>query len=313
MARDGDAGTSIRVDPLRVRKYRRAKKTTAEIWSETMLKIKAVTTACLLGAAVLARAEEPDATKPSETAPTEAVKQQSAEDLAKKTQNPVADLYSFPFQDNISFDVGPTKSVQNVLNFQPVIPIHLGEVNLITRTIVPIITQPSPTPGVGGTTGLGDITFTAFLSPAGAGTDFIWGIGPVVSFPTATSPLVGSQSTWGLGASGVALTMQGPWVIGGIVNNVWSVAGDKSNTFLLQPFINYNFKGGWFVSTSPIITANWEAASGQQWTVPIGAGGGKLQFFGKVPVNFAAQAFWNAVHPDQAATWSLRLQATLIL
>jgi hypothetical protein len=242
-----------------------------------------------------------------------------AEALAKKTQNPVADLYSFPFQDNIGFDYGPQSQVQNVLNFQPVIPIHLGkDWNLITRTIMPIITQPGFAPGEGSTTGLGDINLTAFLSPAGGGTDFIWGIGPVVSFPTATSPVLGSQSTWGLGPSVVVLSMQGPWVFGALVNNIWSIAGDSSNNFLLQYFVNYNFKGGWYLSSSPIITANWEKSSGNQWTVPFGAGGGKLQFFGKVPINFNVQAFYNAVHPnDQTvnpyASWTLRLQVTLIL
>jgi hypothetical protein len=274
--------------------------------------------AFVVGLAMQARAEEPP-TSEAATASTEAApSSDSAEDLAKKTQNPVADLYSFPFQDNIGFNYGPTQAVQNVMNFQPVIPLHFGPLNVITRTIFPIITQPSFIPGAGGTTGLGDTTFTAFLSPAGGGTDLIWGVGPVVTFPTATSPLLGSQSTYGLGVSVVVLSMQGPWVFGALANNVWSVAGDSANNFLLQPFVNFNFKGGWFLTTSPIITANWEASSGNQWIVPFGGGGGKLQFFGKVPINFTAQAYWNGVHPNSQdalpyADWTLRLQATLIL
>ncbi len=274
--------------------------------------------AFVIGFAVEARSEEPP-TGESATATTDAAhSSDSAEDLAKKTQNPVADLYSFPFQDNIGFNYGPTQAVQNVMNFQPVIPLHFGPLNVITRTIFPIITQPSFIPGAGGTTGLGDTTFTAFLSPAGGGTDLIWGVGPVATFPTATSAALGSQSTCGLGVSVVVLSMQGPWVFGALANNAWSVAGDSANNFLLQPFVNLNFKGGWFLTTSPIITANWEASSGNQWIVPFGGGGGKLQFFGKVPINFTAQAYWNGVHPNSQgalpyADWTLRLQATLIL
>ena len=101
--------------------------------------------------------------------------QQSAEDLAKQTQNPVADLISVPFQNNINFNVGPLNKTQNILNIQPVIPIHLNsDWNLITRTIVPVISQPEFFHGEGRTNGLGDTQFTAFLSPAKS-EGLIWG------------------------------------------------------------------------------------------------------------------------------------------
>lgn len=247
--------------------------------------------------------------------------QQDEDTLAKEAQNPVADIYSFPFQDNLGLNYGPNKQVQNVLNFQPVIPIHAGPVNIIARTIIPLVSTPSVVPGQegGGTTGLGDISFTAFVSPANPGA-LIWGIGPVVNFPTATSPQVGSQSTWGLGPSVVLLTMPGPWVIGVLANAVWSVAGDPGNSFLLQYFVNYNFGHGWYATTSPIITAQWNltplpSGAPSQWTVPFGAGFGKLQKFGKIPINFSAQAYWNAWRPENlpSSSWTLRLQATLLL
>ncbi len=70
----------------------------------------------------------------------------STEDLAKKTQNPVSDLISVPFQNNINFDVGPMEKTQNILNIQPVYPLSLNEDwNLITRTIMPVISQPAMT------------------------------------------------------------------------------------------------------------------------------------------------------------------------
>jgi hypothetical protein len=52
---------------------------------------------------------------------------ESATDLAKKLQNPVGDLYSFPFQSNTNFNYGPNKGTQENLNIQPVIPIHLNQ------------------------------------------------------------------------------------------------------------------------------------------------------------------------------------------
>ena len=91
-------------------------------------------------------------------------------ELAKKTQNPVADLISVPFQNNVNFGVGPDDDVQYILNIQPVIPFKLTEDwNLISRMIVPLIYQPELAPGVGEVFGLGDIQQSLFLSPAKRG------------------------------------------------------------------------------------------------------------------------------------------------
>jgi hypothetical protein len=103
--------------------------------------------------------------------------------LAEQAQNPVAKLISLPFQNNFNFGIGPNNVTQWVLNVQPVIPISLGpDWNLITRTITPIINQPSPAPGIDSAFGLGDINPTLFLSPAGSA-DFIWGVGSTFTFP----------------------------------------------------------------------------------------------------------------------------------
>jgi hypothetical protein len=167
-------------------------------------------------------------------------------DLAKVAQNPVADIVNIPFQNNSNFGYGPSnnKGTQNVLNIQPVIPITLTpDWNLITRTIIPLVYQPGFMPGESGSFGLSEINFTAFLSPANPGA-FMWGIGPAASFPTSTSANVGSQSTWGLGPSAVAVIQPDPWVLGVLINNLWNIAGESSNKMLIQYFINYNFEHG---------------------------------------------------------------------
>ena len=78
------------------------------------------------------------------------------------------------------------------------------------------------------------------------------------------------------------------------------------NKFLFQYFINHNFGGGWYASSTPIITANWEAGSGQKWTVPVGGGFGKLHRFSKLPVDMKIQSFYNVVKPDFVPDWSLQ-------
>jgi hypothetical protein len=113
------------------------------------------------------------------------------EKLAKETQNPIANLISVPFQNNFNFGIGPNDATQWILNVQPVIPITLNkDWNLITRTIMPIINQPSPAPGIGSAFGLDDINPTVFLSPKNSG-KLIWGFAPTMTFPTATGSLSG--------------------------------------------------------------------------------------------------------------------------
>ena len=151
--------------------------------------------------------------------------EQSAEELAKAAQNPIANMISLPFQNDTNFNVGPQNRPQNILNIQPVIPFHLGpNWNLITRTIMPVISQPAFAPGQDSQFGLGDIQFSAFLSPAKA-KEFTWGVGPIVQLPTHTDDRLGSTE-WGLGPTAVALRIDGPWLYGALANNVWSLGGD---------------------------------------------------------------------------------------
>ena len=241
----------------------------------------------------------------------------SAEELAKETQNPIANLISVPFQNNFNFGIGPNDATQWICNVQPVIPISLNkDWNLITRTIMPIINQPSPASGIPSAFGLGDINPSLFLSPANPGT-LIWGVGPTMTFPTASASVLGNGK-WEAGPALVLLTTPGHWVIGALANNQWSYAGwgkNNVNALLIQPFINYNFPDGWYVSSSPIITANWLAASNNRWTLPIGGGFGKILKFGDKfpPINLQLQAFDNVVRPHQGgADWQLRFQVQFL-
>ena len=258
----------------------------------------------LAPAEATAGATAPDSSQDEDSKSTEA--------LAKKTQNPVADLISVPFQNNFNFDFGPNNVTQYVLQFQPVIPIHLSEDwNLITRTILPTINQPSPAPGIRSAFGLGDLNPSVFLSPAKPGA-LTWGVGPTFTFPTATDSLLGSGK-YSAGPTVVALTQPGHWVIGVLANNQWSFAGWGSrpvNAMFIQPFVNYNFHHGWYLASSPIITADWEANSRNRWTVPVGGGAGRIiKICGKLPINIQLTGYWNAQTPENlGAGWQLRFQ-----
>jgi len=238
---------------------------------------------------------------------------ESAEALAKEAQNPIANLISLPFQNNTNFGVGPQgQRTQNVLNIQPVIPVALSkDLLLVTRTIVPYIYQPTSASGNQGEFGLGDINPSFFFVPRTTSA-ITWGVGPTFVLPTATQSFTG-QGKWSAGPTGVVLVTTKRMVFGALANNVWSFAGSSErrsvNQLLVQPFFNVNFSRGWYLTTSPIITANWEAASGaEQWTVPIGGGFGRVFAIGEQKVNASLQAFWNVVTPDGAGDWTLRAQ-----
>jgi hypothetical protein len=215
------------------------------------------------------------AVDPASAAPPPAAS--DAQALAKQLSNPIASLISFPMQSNYDWGMGPDgDGTQYKLNVQPVIPIALSDKwNLISRTIVPIIAQndvvpPILTDGDDDQFGIGDTAQSLFFSPQKpAFGKLIWGVGPVILIPTATNDFLGGKK-WGVGPSAVALTQTGPWTIGGLVNHIWSVAGDDdrndiSLTFL-QPFLTYTTPKAMTFAINTESTYDWK---NEQWTVPV--------------------------------------------
>ncbi len=236
------------------------------------------------------------------------------EELAKESQNPLGNIISLPFENNTSFGIGPEDAVMNVLNLKPVYPLPVGKWNLINRGILPIIYQEDRVPGEGDEFGLGDFTYQGFLSPMDSG-PIIWGVGPALVMPTHTNDRLGTDK-WSAGPAVVVLAKPGHWLFGILAQNIWSFAGDDDapdvNFFSFQYFINYNFKNGWYLSSTPTITADWEMDNDNRWTVPVGGGIGRLIRIGSQPIDLRVQGFWNAEKPDGAADWTLQAQIKLL-
>jgi hypothetical protein len=282
----------------------------------------------LISAAVVASAQEtnPDFNKELDQETPQQQKQEavkpdikaSAGDLAKATQNPVASLVSVPLSNVTDFTIGPFGRDRNtVLQFQPVVPIGLSDNwNLITRTIGALVYQPDISQPHQGTFGLNDINPSFFLSPAAPG-KLIWGAGPTFLLPTASDDVLGTGKL-SIGPAIVALVQPGKWTLGALVNNLWSVAGPSSrpdvNSMTLQYFVNYNLKKGYYITLQPIITANWNAPSGNVWLVPFGGGVGRIMRLGSQPVNVSVQAYGNVQRPDDFAspTWQLKFQIAFL-
>ena len=252
------------------------------------------------------------------------------ESLAKESQNPLSTVVSLPFENNTLFGIGPSDATANALNIKPVYPVRVGNWNLVNRLIAPVLWTEGQSEDVLGSVdagfgssasllqgsefGLGDMTYQGFFTPAESG-KVVWGVGPTFVIPTHTAERFGTNK-WSVGVSAVVLTMPGKWVLGGLVQNAWSFAGPSGdpdvNQFVGQYFVNYNLSSGWYLSSSPVITANWEAPSGNRWTVPLGGGVGRLVRFGKQPVDFKLAAYANVEKPEFGPDWSLQFQVKML-
>jgi hypothetical protein len=238
---------------------------------------------------------------------------QSADELAKQTQNPIASLISVPLQGNWDFGLGDRDAAGTLLNFQPVVPFAVSpSTNVILRIIMPLTSQPGSGSDGARINGMGDIVATAFFSPSKAGR-IIWGVGPVVLLPTATDNALGTEK-FGVGPSAVVLTQPGKWTLGALFNQIWSTSGvndrEDVNQTYLQPFANYNLGGGLAVGVSLEASGNWNAD--ETWTVPLLFSVSKITLLGKRPVNLAMAAGPMLASPDAGASWRFRMAATFL-
>jgi len=240
----------------------------------------------------------------------------SAEELAKIAQNPMGNLVSVPFQENMYLNKGPLSGTYNSLNIQPIIPVSLNsEWYILTHTSLPVVSLPSLAPDQSRSNGIGDVQFSAYLTPASPG-EWIWGAGTIAQMPTHSSAVLGNKNA-GLGPTFVLMHIEhgNPWVVGLQVNTVWSVGNSTSPSYrngLVEPIVNYNLKEGLYVTSAPEWTVSWDAKGSQQWTVPMGGGVGKIFHFRKLPLNTQLSAYYNVVRPDFAPNWLLQLQVQLM-
>jgi hypothetical protein len=209
-------------------------------------------------------AQEKETTTPQST-------QQSAADLAKKLANPISSLISVPFQNNTDFGIGDLNGTRNTLNFQPVIPLKISSnLNLITRVIVPIVSQYDITGPETSQSGISNITASAFFSPSKVKNGVVWGAGPAFLLPTSNE-YIGSLKT-GIGPTFVILKQAHGLTYGMLANQLWSFMGPSDvadvSQMYVQAFLVYNWKTGAGIGISSENTFNWQSNSTTSYLVP---------------------------------------------
>jgi len=227
--------------------------------------------------------------------------------LARMKLNPLASEPELPATLSFGFGVGPRRETEPALNFQPRLPLPLTEDwRIVTRSSVSLTHLPSPED----VTGLGDIDVSLFLTPARTGT-WVWGVGPILQFPTATDPALGTEK-WSAGPTAALLYVDGPWTNGVLVSHLWSFAGRRSRDDVsltqIEAQLSYAFSNGWYVQSNPVFAHDAKAPRGEDWTVPIGVDVGREFRVGAQGASLQVGAYYNVKKPTGAAEWVLQTQ-----
>jgi hypothetical protein len=238
-----------------------------------------------------------------------------AQALARQIANPLAKLIQIPLEFSFDNGFGVDKQGERMLlNIKPVMPFSFNDNwNVISRTVLPIVSLSSLAPNNGSEFGLGDTVQSFFFSPKVVGdSGWIWGAGPVFILPTSTNDYTG-MGELGAGLTAVALKQHGKsWTYGALVNYILDVNSNSPiETSLLQPFISYRTSSAITYSVNSEATFN---GISNEWAVPIKLSINKVMRFGKLPVSVGAGIrYWLDSPAGTAEGWGVVASLNILL
>lgn len=248
----------------------------------------------------------------------------------RAAQNPLSPNFSLP----IAYDYhgnAPAGGV-HIGSFAPIMPIKFDRWNIINQLTLNIIGTPGDITGIkelpepytgdghggsdGYAAGLADTTFTSYISPM-INDEISLGLGATFVFPTDEPSRELGSGKFSVGPA-VMFVYQTPrdWTLSLQAQQIWSVIGSNNrldiSQMIIHPTVNYNLPDGWYLSSDMEVIANWNSTPDQRWTVPIGAGIGKLFAVGENAIDTRVGAYYNVVTPDQGPTWSINASFSFI-
>ncbi len=247
---------------------------------------------------------------------------QSAEEMARLLQDPLASISALMTDNTVNFGTGTDELTGYNFQLQPVYSISFDTFNFIPRGVVPIVGAPGGAdfpnlgppqpPGPDVKWGLSDIMVQTFFNPKSA-SDWKWGVGPQFSFKSRTSERVAGPG-WGSGLGAVMVGGAGDFAFAFLTNQHWSFDGDFS-LMTVQPMIFYNIPSlpGATIHFNNSITIDWKATSGNKWTVPLGLGVSQtLDMGGGYALDLSIGGYGIAVRPEAGPRWQLKFGITLL-
>lgn len=231
--------------------------------------------------------------------------------LAISVHNPFEDFVKVPIQSTTGFQLGRSHKVGDAWNIEPVVPFSLNaDWDLIARPSLTVAYAPTPHEQ----SGLEDLQASFFLTRHKAAT-WIWGVGPIFQFPTASSSELGS-GRWSAGPTAALVYTDGPWFDAILTYQLMSFAGNRSRGSVNQTYIeaqvSYNFDSGWYIDSDPQMTFDWTADTANAWTIPMGADVGKAFKMGSQDLSLQLGAYDLLKRPDGAPQWILRVNVTFL-
>ena len=263
-------------------------------------RLRALVLSVLLGCTLGAGAASPE---------TDATSAPAQPDLVKAANAPISEVFQLRIQDSYVPEFDRLRGSGNTVTIGVNMP--LPKYRLLPFPQLSVVTIPAAITVPNGSTGFGDVRFLD-IAVLDAGHDLLFGVGPSLVFPSATGSTMG-QGKWQAGPAAAIAYVPKRWLIGLLVQNPVSFAGDRdradANALVLQPFITYQLGSGWFLRSQPIMVLDWK--SGQQ-LIPIGLGMGRVFDVAGQHVSCFVEPFWNVAHDGPAPTYGITVGLALL-
>jgi hypothetical protein len=124
-------------------------------------------------------------------------------------------------------------------------------------------------------------------------------------FPMSSDDDLGVDK-WQLGPAAMLFSIKRPWVVGTLVQNWFSVAGEGSARSQKQTDINYVIRyalpRAWQVGVGPTVSIDWTQGNDDKLTLPIGLGLTKTVRIGNMPIKLRGEIQYSVVRPDSYGT-----------
>jgi len=229
--------------------------------------------------------------------------------LINQANAPISSIFQVRFQDSYAPQFTGVQGQGNT--FQIAVTMPLPEYRLLPFPQLSLLTIPAAVTLPGSTTGFGDLKFVD-VAVLNEGHSVIWGVGPAFIFPTASTPVTG-QGKWQAGPAAAVAFVPEQWLIGVLVQNLFSFGGDPSRTnvnqMILQPFLSYQLGKGWFVRSQPQMVFDWKTG---KRVVPLDLGAGRGFKIGSQNVSWFVEAFKNVSYDGPAPNYGITFGVTLL-